>query len=40
MEADGQDVADLLIQDVSDLLIQEGLAVVYDGGAKTKEWCE
>jgi len=32
VEADGQDV--------SDLLIQEGLAVVYDGGTKGKEWCE
>jgi len=32
VEADGQDV--------SDLLIQEGLAVVYDGGAKGKDWCE
>jgi len=32
VEADGQDV--------SDLLIQEGLAVVYDGGTKVKDWCE
>ena len=31
VEADGQDV--------SDLLIQEGLAVPYDGGTKTKDWC-
>ena len=31
VEADGQDV--------SDLLIQEGLAVPYDGGTKGKEWC-
>jgi len=31
VEADGQDVADLLIQ--------EGLAVVYDGGTKVKDWC-
>jgi len=31
VEADGQDV--------SDLLIQEGLAVVYDGGVKEKDWC-
>ncbi len=31
VEADGQDV--------SDLLIQEGLAVVYEGGTKGKEWC-
>ncbi len=31
VEADGQDV--------SDLLIQEGLAVVYDGGTKVKDWC-
>ena len=27
-------------QDVSDLLIQEGLAVVYDGRTKVKDWCE
>ncbi len=27
-------------QDVSDLLIQEGLAVPYDGGTKGKDWCE
>ena len=26
-------------QDVSDLLIQEGLAVGYDGGMKGKNWC-
>ena len=32
VEADGQDV--------SDLLIQEGLAVRYDGGKKVKDWCE
>ena len=31
VEADGQDV--------SDLLIQEGLAVAYDGGAEGKNWC-
>jgi len=31
IEADGQDV--------SDLLIQEGLAVPYDGGTKVKDWC-
>ena len=31
VEADGQDV--------SDLLIQEGLAVPYEGGTKGKEWC-
>ena len=31
VEADGQDV--------SDLLIQEGLAVPYDGGTKVKDWC-
>ena len=31
-EADGQDV--------SGLLIQEGLAVVYDGSTKGKDWCE
>ena len=32
VEADGQDM--------SDLLLQEGLAVVYDGGGKTKDWCK
>ncbi len=26
--------------EVRKVLIQEGLAVRYDGGAKTKEWCE
>ena len=31
VEADGQDV--------SDLLIQEGLAVPYEGRTKVKEWC-
>jgi len=31
VEADGQDV--------SDLLIQEGFAVVYDRGTKVKDWC-
>ncbi len=31
VEADGQDV--------SDLLIQEGLAVPYEGGTKGKNWC-
>ncbi len=32
VEADGQDV--------SDLLIQEGLAVAYEGRTKVKDWCE
>ncbi len=32
VEADGQDVADLLIQ--------EGLAVPYDGETKPKDWCK
>ena len=27
-------------EDISDLLFQEGLAVAYDGGTKTKDWCE
>jgi len=26
--------------DISDLLIQKNLAVLYDGGMKTKDWCE
>jgi len=26
--------------DISDLLIKRQLAVLYDGGTKTKEWCE
>ncbi len=26
--------------DISDLLIQKNLAVLYDGGTKTKGWCE
>ena len=26
--------------DISDLLIQRQLAVLYDGGTKTKDWCE
>ena len=26
--------------DISDLLIQKNLAVLYDGGTKTKDWCE
>jgi len=26
--------------DISDLLIQKNLAVPYDGGTKTKDWCE
>ncbi len=26
--------------DISDLLIQRHLAVLYDGGIKTKDWCE
>jgi len=25
---------------VREVLIQEGLAVVYDGGRKAKDWCE
>ncbi len=25
--------------DISDLLIERQLAVLYDGGTKTKEWC-
>ena len=27
-------------EDISDLLFQNGLAVAYDGGTKTKDWCE
>ncbi len=26
--------------DISDLLIQRQLAVPYDGGTKTNDWCE
>ena len=26
--------------DISELLIQQHLAVLYDGGTKTKDWCE
>ena len=26
--------------DISDLLIERQLAVLYDGGTKTKDWCE
>ena len=26
--------------DISYLLIQKNLAVLYDGGTKTKDWCE
>ncbi len=26
--------------DISDLLIEQQLAVLYDGGTKTKGWCE
>ncbi len=26
--------------DISDLLIQRHLAVLYDGGTKTKDWCD
>jgi len=26
--------------DISELLIERHLAVPYDGGTKTKEWCE
>jgi len=26
--------------DISDLLVQKNLAVLYDGGTKTKDWCE
>ena len=32
VEADGVNV--------SEVLLQEGLAVVYDGGKKSKDWCE
>ncbi len=32
LEADGQDI--------SELLIQRQLAVPYDGGTKVKDWCE
>jgi hypothetical protein len=32
VEADGHDI--------SELLIQKDLAVLYDGGTKTKDWCE
>jgi endonuclease YncB( thermonuclease family) len=27
-------------QDISDMLIQKNLAVLYDGGTKTIDWCE
>ena len=26
--------------DILDLLIQQHLALLYDGGTKTKDWCE
>jgi hypothetical protein len=26
--------------DISDLLIERQLAVFYDGGTKTKDWCD
>jgi endonuclease YncB( thermonuclease family) len=26
--------------DIADLLIERQLAVLYDGGTKTKDWCE
>jgi len=26
--------------DISEVLIQKNLAVLYDGGTKTKDWCE
>jgi len=26
--------------DISDLLIERHLAVLYDGGTKTKDWCK
>ncbi len=34
----GRPIADDM--DISDLLIERQLAVLYDGGTKTKDWCD